>query len=198
MSRMVSKKQMILDYIAQHPFARAGVTELRLIQNHLRSLGRPSSPPSLSYIVNVLRQSGIEVAYEDPYTESVIPQRYAAQLEGTLRFNDLPATEHSLRKLDEAYREYQAHADVMGQRLVRTIVFRGKRRAESLAARPRLNAAKRQEKQEIANWFRVWLESPGLFFDWLAVRKETEDFHRQFASGSAAAQDEAETATDRS
>jgi hypothetical protein len=33
---------------------------------------------------------------------------------------------------------------------------------------------------EIANWFRIWLETPDAFFDWLDVRKQSSDFRRRF------------------
>jgi hypothetical protein len=34
---------------------------------------------------------------------------------------------------------------------------------------------KRKEKAEIARWFEIWLETPELFVDWLALRKKTEE-----------------------
>jgi hypothetical protein len=39
---------------------------------------------------------------------------------------------------------------------------------------------KREEKVEIANWFRIWLETPDAFFDWLDVRKQSPDFRTRF------------------
>jgi len=56
------------------------------------------------------------------------------------------------------------------------LALKGKQRAEGLAANPRISPARRAEKGEIASWFRLWLESPGLFFDWLEVRKSSEEF----------------------
>ena len=39
---------------------------------------------------------------------------------------------------------------------------------------------------EIANWFRIWLETPDAFFDWLDVRKQSPDFRIEIpASGDA-------------
>jgi len=35
-------------------------------------------------------------------------------------------------------------------------------------------------KEEIASWFRIWLENPDAFFDWLDVRKQSPDFARKF------------------
>jgi hypothetical protein len=37
---------------------------------------------------------------------------------------------------------------------------------------------KRLQKQEIAHWFRIWLETPALFEDWLSLRKGTEEFRK--------------------
>jgi Ni/Co efflux regulator RcnB len=39
---------------------------------------------------------------------------------------------------------------------------------------------KRAEKVEIADWFRIWLETPDAFFDWLDVRKQSPDFRSRF------------------
>jgi hypothetical protein len=44
----------------------------------------------------------------------------------------------------------------------------------------KVEAHKRQEKEEIANWFRVWLENPDAFFDWVEVRKQAPDFRARF------------------
>ena len=62
---------------------------------------------------------------------------------------------------------------------------KGKLRARSLAANPRVNAPKRQEKQEIARWFQVWLETPDLFAAWLELRKSSEEFRSIFGEGGA-------------
>jgi len=39
---------------------------------------------------------------------------------------------------------------------------------------------KRKEKKEIAEWFRIWLEAPDTFFDWLEARKAAPEFHATF------------------
>lgn len=185
MAGRISKKQLILDYRESHALTRAGERELRLIQKHLRDRLPAASPPLLSYIANVLRQAGTQVEYEDRYTDPAIPPSYAARLEGVLRFHDLAEAEDALVKLDAAYRDYQSASDHSGARLVRKLVLRGKQRAESLAASGRVSTEKRLEKREIASWFRVWLESPGLFFGWLEVRKQTEGFRALFPSCSS-------------
>lgn len=195
MASRSSRKQTILECRQKYCPERAGVRELRLIQRELRERLGESPPPALSYIANVLRQTGTAVEYEDRYVDPVLPEPYASRLEGALRFSGLDAAEASLRDLDAAYRGYESAADHTGSRLVRQLVLRGKQRAESLAANPRVRPLKRHEKREIASWFRVWLESPALFFDWLTVRKQTQEFRQLFPDHGAApprrAEDEA-------
>ena len=71
--------------------------------------------------------------------------------------------------------------------MVRAVVKKGKLRARSLAAQSaRARAQERKEKQEIASWFQVWLETPDLFADWLALRKSSEEFRELFGTGELA------------
>jgi hypothetical protein len=190
-ARRISKKQLILDYRARHALAQAGERDLRLIQKDFRDRLAGASPPDLSYIASVLRQAGTQVDYEDRYSDPAIPASYAGRLEGVLRFHDLATAEDALVKLDAAYRDYQSASDHAGERLVRTLILRGKQRAESLASSGRVSPKKRIEKREIANWFRIWLESPGLFFGWLEVRKQTHEFRTLFPSSNAQCRSEA-------
>jgi hypothetical protein len=93
----------------------------------------------------------------------------------------LASAESSLRTLFEIYCEYREASDREGTSLVRSVVIKGKERAASLARNPRIDSRKRQEKQEIAQWFHVWLDTTDLFFDWLELRKQSEEFRNRFA-----------------
>jgi hypothetical protein len=107
---------------------------------------------------------------------------YASRLKDALRFRDLTSAEDSLRNLDAAYRDYLAVGDRTGVNLVRAVVLKGKQRAAQMTANPRVREAKRREKREIAHWFTVWLQSPDIFFDWLDMRKQSEEYQRVFGS----------------
>lgn len=142
----------------------------------------PNGKISRSYIANVAREAGARIEYNNPYVDPWMDLAYADRLKDLLQFRDLESAEASLRKLDAVYREYREIADRVGTTLVRSLVLKGKQRAESLAANPRVHAEKRREKREIAHWFRVWLEISDLFFDWLELRKKTEEFQRLFGA----------------
>ncbi|MDM7997578.1 MAG: hypothetical protein QUT30_18045 [Acidobacteriota bacterium] len=60
----------------------------------------------------------------------------------------------------------------------RRIAALGRQRAELISRNHRVRREKRLQKQEIAAWFKVWLETPDIFADWLALRKNTEEFQK--------------------
>lgn len=182
MGKRESKKQIILDCWRASGAGRAGAQEIRAIQADLRRRLAPTSGMSRSYIASVLREAGAEVEYEDRYVDPAMDEPYAARLKGLLRFGDLRSAEDSIRKLGTLHDEFRATRDRVGMSLVRRILLKGKERAQSLAGNPRVSEEKRREKKEIAGWFRVWLETPDLFLDWLELRKQSEEFGRLFSA----------------
>lgn len=177
-----SKKQIILNYCQAQGLERVGAREIHAIESELwRRLGRDDKT-SRSYIANIARQAGVHVEYEDPFIDPSMDEAYAERLKGRLQFHDLGSAEASLHQLDAVYQEYREISDRIGTTLVRSLVLKGKQRAEGLAANPRVSLEKRREKQEIARWFRVWLEISDLFFDWLELRKKSEEFQRLFGA----------------
>jgi hypothetical protein len=176
-----SKKRLILELCEARGLECLGEEEIRALQAELRRRLGPDHKTSPSYIANVLRQAGRRVEYEDRYVDPLMEEPYASRLRGALQFHDLESAESSLQKLDAIYREYRDASDRVGTTLVRSLVLKGKQRAESLAASSRVRPEKRREKQELANWFRVWLETSDLFFDWLELRKQSEQFRRLFS-----------------
>ncbi|MHB0912336.1 MAG: hypothetical protein ACYC2Y_02680 [Armatimonadota bacterium] len=101
---------------------------------------------SRSYVANVLIQSGRPVDYEDLYTTS--RREYSAEarrLSGVLRFKDVEAAKESIRRLDEAFREFQREGNKRGQHRAQMLALVGKNRAEGIG------------KHEEASIFRDWL-----------------------------------------
>ncbi len=185
MSSKVSKKQILRDFFQAREKRPLEVDDLHAASNELRRQLGPGDRTSLGYIASILREAGYEVRYEDRYSDPVMSEPYANRLKGVLEFHDLASAEQSLLRLDAIYREYSGAADRLGMTLVCALVKKGKLRARSLAANPRVQARKRQEKQEIARWFQVWLETPDLFASWLELRKSSGEFRRLFEGGEA-------------
>lgn len=173
-------KQHILEYSQEQGLERIGAREIREIQAALRREMGNGHRVSSSYIANVLRQAGLRVEVNDPYVDPWMEEPYASRLAGLLQFGDLNEAESSLRDLDGAFKQYRSTGDRLGTSLVRTLVVKGKLRAESLAANARVNPEKRREKEEIARWFKVWLDVSDLCFDWIELRKQSAEFQKLF------------------
>jgi hypothetical protein len=181
----LSKKQIILEYCRAKGLERIGPEEIRALENELRARLGSNLKTSPSYVAKVLREAGKNVEYQDRFTAPSMEEPYASRLRNLLQFHDFASAEASLRKLDQVYRDYRQASDQIGTGLVRALLQKGKLRAGSLAANPRVSSEKRAEKREIATWFRIWLETPDLFFDWLELRKASEEFRRLFRETSA-------------
>ena len=186
MSPKANKKQIVLEFCRTRNLQRIEMGDLRGARDEIRRHLGPGDRSSFGYIASVLRTAGYIVQYEDRYSGPVMPEPYAGRLKGILEFHDLARTEMSLQRLDEIFREYSGMGDRQGIKFVRALVKKGRLRARALATSPRVQASKRQEKQEIAYWFQVWLETPDLFADWLALRKSSDEFRKLFGVGNVA------------
>lgn len=88
-----------------------------------------------------------------------------------------------LIRLDELWRKFRASGERAATERALEIARLGRRRAEMIARNPKVEPHKRAEKEEIVQWFRVWLETPEAFFDWLELRKQSPEFRKQFGAG---------------
>jgi len=125
----------------------------------------------------VLKGAGLKVNLSQ--LEEVEDQ-FEEEFEDLLHFRTLNDAEVSLMRLDELWRRFQAHGERAAAGRVLDVARLGKRRAEMIARNHKVEPRKRQEKEEIANWFRIWLETPDAFFDWLDVRKQSPEFREKF------------------
>ncbi|HJZ65641.1 MAG TPA: hypothetical protein VKD70_15050 [Candidatus Acidoferrum sp.] len=172
-----TKKEMILETareIGAEKWTPAEIDQLRrkLIADHGEE-GKTGS----DYVVDVLKGAGLKVNLSQ--LEEVEDQ-FEEEFEDLLHFKTLGDAEVSLMRLDELWRRFQAHGENAAAGRVLDVARLGKRRAEMIARNHKVEARKRQEKEEIANWFRIWLETPDAFFDWLDVRKQSPEFRTRF------------------
>ena len=101
---------------------------------------------------------------------------YRDALTGILAFSTFGQAEETIRRLENLCREYRSASDKKGVEYCRRIAYLGRHRAEIISRNKKVGLQKRLQKKEIANWFRIWLETPVLFKDWLALRKLTDEF----------------------
>jgi hypothetical protein len=107
-------------------------------------------------------------------------EQYEEEFEDLLHFKTLEDAEVSIMRLDELMLKFRAQGEHAAVQRVLNVARLGKRRAEMIARNHKVEPHKREEKVEIANWFRIWLETPDAFFDWLDVRKKSPEFRAKF------------------
>jgi hypothetical protein len=115
------------------------------------------------------------------FTSKIEPP-YREALTGILSFASFDAAEKTLKCLEILRRNYHSANDKKGVEYCRQIALLGRRRAEFIGRNKRVSLQKRRQKQEIAAWFGIWLETPAIFDDWLALRKKTEAFQELLQS----------------
>jgi hypothetical protein len=87
-----------------------------------------------------------------------------------VKFAGAEQAARSLADMQDEYEKAKAGGDRDRAADCRRAVRQGKERLQRLVNRGNLPESKRAEKQEILQWFLVWLESPGLFRDWFKAR----------------------------
>jgi hypothetical protein len=172
-----TKKAMILEAargLAKPRYTPAEIEQIRrkLIAN-LGAQGKTSA----EYIVSVLEEAGLRVVMS---TRADTEGLYEEEFTDLLHFSTLDEAEMCLVRLDELLRKFLAEAERAAAERVREVARLGRRRAEMIARNHKVDVRKRAEKEEIAQWFAIWLATPDAFFDWLEVRKQSPDFQSRF------------------
>jgi hypothetical protein len=127
-------------------------------------------------IAAVLAEAGIPVrrSRDDGTT------RYEEEFRDLLRFSTLEDAEMCIIRLDELFRKFREQGDPAGELRVIEVARLGLRRAVMISRNAKVDPEKRAEKEEVSRWFRVWIENPTAFFDWLELRKQAPEFRRHF------------------
>lgn len=172
-----TKKALIVEVargLGKPRFTPAEIEQIR--RQLIAQLGAPGKT-SPDYIVSVLEEAGLRVVWS---TRSDTEGRYEEEFEDLLHFSTLDEAEMCLVRLDELLRKFLVEGERAAAERTREVARLGKRRAEMIARNHKVDAQKRAEKEEIAHWFTIWLETPDAFFDWLEVRKQSPAFQKQF------------------
>jgi len=172
-----TKKAMILRAAAAIGAERWTPAEIDQLRRKLLADHGSEGKTGSGYIAEVLQSAGWKVVLMQ---REEAEDQFEEEFEDLLHFKTLSDAEVSLMRLDELLRRFKAHGEHAAAERVMEVGRLGKRRAEMIARNHKVEAGKRVEKEEIANWFRIWLENPDAFFDWLEVRKQSPDFRATF------------------
>ena len=172
-----TKKAMILRAAAAIGAEKWTPAEIDQLRRKLLADHGAEGKTGSDYIAEVLQSAGWKVVLTQ---QEEAEDQFEEEFEDLLHFKTLGDAEVSLMRLDELLRRFKMHGEKAAAERVLEVARLGKRRAEMISRNHKVEAHKRAEKEEISNWFRVWLENPDAFFDWLEVRKQAPDFREKF------------------
>ena len=161
-----------------------GAQEIEAVSEAVGARFGEGAVESPARIARVLADEGAELRHAevlelDARWRTADP--YDAMFRNVLKFSTFDEAAASLKRLDNLRREFKRRSDREGQRRVHETVLRGKQRAQMISRNRSVNERKRAEKAEIAEWFTVWLRQPEIFDDWVALRRRSPEFKKQFA-----------------
>lgn len=172
-----TKRAMILEAARELGIQKWTTAEVEQLRRKLIAEHGEEGKSGYDYIADVLKSMGWKVQMSE---REEAEERFEEEFEDILHFKTLQDAEVSLTRLDELLRRFQTHGEKAAAERVLEIARLGKRRAEMISHNRKVEAQKREEKKEIAEWFRIWLETPDAFFDWLEVRKSSPEFREKF------------------
>jgi hypothetical protein len=177
-----AKKTLILQEAREIGAERYTPAEIEQLRRRLMAKHGEEGKTSAEYIAEILKGAGLRVVLSQ---QEEAEEQYEEEFEDLLHFKTLQDAEVSITRLDELMRRFRTHGERAAVERVLGVARLGKRRAEMIARNAKVEPQKRAEKVEIANWFRIWLETPDAFFDWLDVRKQSREFQAKFPQAEA-------------
>ncbi len=124
----------------------------------------------------VLRHSEIMELYVERHSE----RPYDAPLRGLYEIESFTQARRKLDDLTNYLNALRTARDKRGETAVRQSVITAREQKLAEAARSESNVS---ESGEMAEWMRIWLETPEIFGVWVDLRTKSEEFKKAFPTG---------------
>jgi hypothetical protein len=173
---------------------KVGADELREIQKALAKEfvagGGGTSPAT---VARILADEGAElrhpeiIEFDAQWRDAKI-KREAERFEGLERIlsgkpMNREQAETLLNEMEELRQRFADEADREALADLTTLAVNARRAAQLLAKNRTSGSLDWVEQEEIAEWIKIWIQTPSLFADWLALRKGSPEFRQRFGSG---------------
>ena len=167
-----------------------GEIELTRLRQALIEVFGPDELPGPARIARELAQEGAALRHPEiiesdaRWREAQIASRMRAfvnlrplQTGVALEFSEAAA---SIAELEELRGRFVNADDELALAEVKRLAIEARDAAKNRAGDSSAPAAHREVQAEIAQWFRVWLETPNLFTQWLELRRSSLAFKESF------------------
>jgi len=182
-----NKADLIIEVWEKLDCESIGAFELEAIETVVRDVFGEGAVDAPMRIARSLADQGADLRHAEImglHIARASHRPYEDAFRSILYITDLKSALASIRSLEKLRRKYGSDNDREGLSLVRKTAIQGKDQARETAARKRVDPVARHENEEIAQWFVIWLETPGVFENWLALRQQSSDFRAKFGKVS--------------
>jgi hypothetical protein len=162
-----------------------GRSELEAIEEAVRGHFGEGAVETPMTLARMLADEGAELRHSEILkldVERRAEDAYAAPFRNLIKFGNFAEAETTLKNLENLRQKFVRENDREGLRRLKAKTVQAKERAQMISKNARVAPEKREEKAEIAEWFKIWLETPEIFSSWLALRKRSPDFQERFLS----------------
>ena len=183
-----TKREAIVEIWSRLERPPVGEQVLRKIQRGLDDKFGKGASDSPAAIARILADEGAELRHPEviEFDARWREKNIADVNSGVIGDRDLeePLTLKTaakiLQRFEKQRQRFMREKNQGELRGLREVALNEKARAQLLARDNRLDETNRAAQIEIAEWLRVWLQTPDIFEDWLTLRLRSADFRNQF------------------
>lgn len=187
-----TRQEMVLEIYDREAMGEVTEREIRIIQEGLLEAFGEGGLLSPGEIARVLLDEQLPVRLDHVLRMGHRLDKYEEMFAGLAFPSTLREAAESLRTIDARYREFRQQGDRTGMRYARQTALRARQNAlahphhrPNLSNWPnspnslnRPNWPNLEVRQEIAQWFTIWLQTPDIFQTWLEIRQQQPAFRQ--------------------
>ena len=178
-----NKQDLMIEVWEKLDCESVGAAEIEAIEVVVREQYGDAAVDSPMVIARLLADEGAELRHAEImslYVERASDRPYDAAFRSVIRIDDLQSAERTIRDLENLRRKYKADNDKEGLSYILEVARQARQTAANLSESSKIDPAKRELNAEIRQWLVVWIQTPEVFDDWLALRKRAADFISKF------------------
>lgn len=171
---------MVLEIYDREAMGEVTAREIAVINQALIAEYGEGGAMQPAEIARILNLEELPVRFDQIFRMDSPTEKYESLFRGLTACGSLAEAEVTLRRIDELFVKFQQAGDRTGVRFARSAALRLKQQAAALSQSPKLTEHQRDEMGEITQWTIIWLQTPGVFAQWLELRKATAAYKSLF------------------
>jgi hypothetical protein len=180
-----NKTDLIIEVWEKLDCESVGAAEIEAIEVVVADIYGADAVDSPMVIARILADEGAYLRHAEImglYVRRAEHRGGQPSFQDALNFEDLGSALASIEKLEVLRTRLLRDKDRHGLRSLREAAIRCKDQADAKSGSSPLDAMAGLIQSEIAEWLRVWLQTPEVFTRWVELRQRSRDFKEKFGN----------------